>query len=259
MQGRAANPKRNVQRPMSNVRCFNKSARRTNDNSVLRARPPHNAERLRLSEVGFYLFHEASPHESEAQPPVSGRDSAVRQSLTALCGGRAATVKAEPAGPLSPRLIKVQPAEVRPVPEHYRAGTVKMTSRTAKITSRTAKITSRTPKMTSRTAKITSRTAKITSRTPKIASRTPKITSRTAKIAASTPKIATRAVKITSRTEMFGTGRFWRRSTATWQWDDLIGTAASVGAWFSGLHSNRNVPTIFAAGMSFSWRPLQTF
>src|SRR6266545_5652892 len=92
MQGRAANPKRNVQRPMSNVRCFNKSARRTNDNSVLRARPPHNAERLRLSEVGFYLFHEASPHESEAQPPVSGRDSAVRQSLTALCGGRAASI-----------------------------------------------------------------------------------------------------------------------------------------------------------------------
>src|SRR6266545_5011396 len=244
MQGRAANPKRNVQRPMSNVRCFNKSARRTNDNSVLRARPPHNAERLRLSEVGFYLFHEASPHESEAQPPVSGRDSAVRQSLTALCGGRAATVKAEPAGPLSPRLIKVQHAEVRPVPEHYRAGTVKMTSRTAKITSRTAKITSRTARMTSRTAKITSGAIKIAARTAKITSRT--------------PKIATRAVKITSRTEMFGTGRFWRRSTATWQWDDLIGTAASVGAWFSGLHSNRNVPTIFAAGMSFSWRPLQT-
>src|SRR6266511_2500510 len=56
------------------------------------ARPPHSAERLRLSEVGFYLFHEAPPHESEAQPPVSGRDSAVRQSLTALCGGRAATI-----------------------------------------------------------------------------------------------------------------------------------------------------------------------
>src|SRR6266540_988939 len=53
-------------------------------------RPPHSAERLRLSEVGFYLFHEASPHESEAQPPVSGRDST--QSLTALGGGKAASI-----------------------------------------------------------------------------------------------------------------------------------------------------------------------
>ncbi len=81
-----------AQRPMSNVRCFNKSARRTNDNSVLRARPPHNAERLRLSEVGFYLFHEASPHESEAQPPVILGELTVRQSLTAVCGGRAASI-----------------------------------------------------------------------------------------------------------------------------------------------------------------------
>ena len=40
----------------------------------------------------LFLFVEAVPHESEAQPPVNFGDATVRQSLTALCGGQAADV-----------------------------------------------------------------------------------------------------------------------------------------------------------------------
>ena len=41
---------------------------------------------------GIDFFREAPPHESEAEPPVNLSESAVRQSLTALGGGKATAV-----------------------------------------------------------------------------------------------------------------------------------------------------------------------
>jgi hypothetical protein len=42
--------------------------------------------------LGSHSFYEAMPHDSEAEPPNNfGEASSVRQSLTALCSGKAAS------------------------------------------------------------------------------------------------------------------------------------------------------------------------
>ncbi len=75
-----------VQSPTSNVQCPllpNQSARHANDNSVLRLCRRTVRKGSAFPQLDFYLFHEASPHESEAQPPVIFGELTVRQSLTA--------------------------------------------------------------------------------------------------------------------------------------------------------------------------------